>query len=1013
MYHTLEPEAIAKRLRSDMEDGLDAHNANHRLEHEYGPNELSGQGGVSPWKVLFRQLVNALTLVLIIAAVTAFVATDYIEGGVIAAIIIFNTLIGFMQEYKAEKTMDSLRRMSSPTARVIRNGNIVYLPTREVVPGDIILFELGDVISADCRLFEVVNLEVDEALLTGESLPVAKEVAVIPNPDEGVGDRINMAYSSTTVTKGRGKAIVVYTGMKTEIGKIAKRLMDDGGNQKTPLQKSMDRMAFMLFGVAIILAIIVFGVNKFKVTSDVLIYAISLAIAVIPEGLIAVVTLTMAIGVRQMAKNKAIVRQLSALEALGSVTNVCSDKTGTLTQSKMVLTRFYTPCDGYFSVTGTGVEPVGDVLMEGRPDLEGIDNDDNNESNDNIISNDQTDGPNGGDGEIDEESEPIRVEWPQLSGPVRRLVQCAALCNLSELRQNKEGMWEGMGDPTEIALQVFAMKLRHGKTQLTKNEDPMRNYTLLHEHPFDSAIKRMSSIYRVPERDTAGDEIPGAGKLVVFLKGASERVAERCTRLVDKHGNSWPVSGSAIWDWIQPVVDDMASDGLRVLGLAYRELSPDSCTREMMDDRDQIDRNMTFLGLVGIYDPPRAESLASVKRCHRAGITVHMLTGDHPATATAIAKEVGILQWSGQGPVFAVVGQKRRRPRWRRRHRFLKKRWLSRGAEGDATTSPASVESRGDSVAIATADLTMTAHQFDKLSEEELANLNELPLVVARCSPDTKVKMMGALHARGCVVAMTGDGVNDSPSLKIADIGIAMGLGGSDVAKQASDIVLTDDNFSTIVRAIAAGRRIFTNIQKFVLHLMSTNVAEIVALVIGLVFSDNDGVSVYPMSPLQILFLNMITSSPPAMALGIEPATADIMLRPPRQIGSGLFTLEIISDIISYGVAMGALTLINFVLVIYGFGDGNFGHDCNHAYSTVCDLVFRARGTGYATLTLLILAHGFNCRSMRNPQVNTDVFKHTMLTWEWALVFIALFIFLCFSEFYKWVKRRVLKPEYG
>ncbi|RKP24819.1 potassium/sodium efflux P-type ATPase, partial [Syncephalis pseudoplumigaleata] len=983
-YHTMEPSRVVEMLHTDMEEGLSAASARHRLLHDSGPNELKGGSGVSAWKVLLHQFMNALVVVLIIAMAVAFAAKDYIEGGVIAAIILFNAAIGFMQEYKAEKTMDSLRRMSSPTARVLRDGRIAYLPTREVVPGDIVMFELGDIICADCRLFDVVNLEIDEALLTGESIPVAKDIAVIPNPDEGIGDRINMVYSSTLVTKGRGKGIVVHTGMGTEIGKIAKRLTEATNSQKTQLQKSLDRLAYILFGCAIVLAIVVFGVNRFHVTPDILIYAISLAITVIPEGMVAVVTLTMAIGVRSMAKNKAIVRQLSALEALGSVTNICSDKasgtaTGTLTQSKMVLTRFYTPSDGYFSVTGTGIEPVGEILMEGRPDLEAVEERENDSSN-------------------------------------TLLVECAALCNVASIRRSKKGEWEGLGDPTEIALQVFAAKLKHGRHQLMANEDPMQNFKLLYEHPFDSSVKRMSSVYTVPTASHDGTARPLAGKTIAFLKGASERVAERCTRLVDKHGKVWPVPGSAVWDWVRPVVEDMASDGLRVLGLAYREIAPDECRADLLDDREQVDRDMTLLGLVGIYDPPRAESLPSVKRCHRAGITVHMLTGDHPSTATAIAKE----RWATLTGADYNVPSK----------------------DTLAMSTPASHVGSSDSVAVATAQLTMAASQFDVLSDDELKQASELPLVVARCSPDTKVKMIGALHARERVVAMTGDGVNDSPSLKIADIGIAMGLSGSDVAKQASDIVLTDDNFSTIVRAIAEGRRIFTNIQKFVLHLMSTNVAEVIALVIGLVFSDNEGVSVYPMSPLQILFLNMITSSPPAMALGMEPATKDIMLRPPRRIGTGLFSKEIIADILYYGIWMGVLSLANFVLVIYGFGDGRLGSNCNHDFSNACDLVFRARGTGYATMTLLILAHAFNCRSLRTPQwtprsirqwskskpllfsvllgilllfpalyipvVNTSVFKHKPLTWEWALVIVAIVVFLLISEFYRWMKRLFL-----
>ncbi|KAK9761502.1 hypothetical protein K7432_013557 [Basidiobolus ranarum] len=442
-------------------------------------------------------------------------------------------------------------------------------------------------------------------------------------------------------------------------------------------------------------------------------------------------------------------------------------------------------------------------------------------------------------------------------------------------------------------------------------------------------------------------------------------------------------------------VDLLASNGLRVLSLAYRYIDPQlSETHPDYWEREQVDKNMVFLGLVGIYDPPRAESKDAVRECYKAGIRVHMLTGDHPATATAIAREVAIL--------------------------------------------PADYHSNKEGP-----KLVMTAHEFDSLTSEEIDALPQLPHVIARCSPDTKVKMIEALHRRKKVAAMTGDGVNDSPSLKIANIGIAMGMGGSDVAKNASDIVLTDDNFSTIVCAVEEGRRIFANIQKFVLHLMSTNVSEIIALIIGLAFIDVDGKSVNPMSPVQILFLNMVTSSPPAMSLGLEPANPLTMRVPPRLAKRGLFTHEAIADIVLYGTVMGLIALGNFVLVVYAFGNGSLGTECSRTYSDSCDEVFRARGTLFTTLTLLFLIHAYNCRSLRQPQwlpkslpslfenkalvgsftfgtififpilyipyLNTEIFKHKPLTWEWAIVAVSVIVFIVFSELYKFLKRSILK----
>ncbi|KAK9727624.1 hypothetical protein K7432_001708 [Basidiobolus ranarum] len=963
-YHIYDIQDVAQRLDSNLEDGLSSQQVTDRLQ-KYGLNQMSGNGGVSPWKVLFRQIANALTIILVIAMAIAFSAKDWVEGAVIGVVIVTNATIGFFQEYRAEKTMDSLRKMASPTSRVMRDGNLAHISTNELVPGDILVFENGDVIGADARLSEQFNLEVDEALLTGESLPVPKTLETLKNPDEPIGDRINLVYSSTTVTKGRGRGIVIATGMQSEIGKIAKSLIESSGDSKTKLQKSMDKMAYILFFVAIILAIVVFAVNKFKISSEVAIYAISLGIAVIPEGLIAVVTLTMAAGVRSMAKNKAIIRQLNALEALGSVTNICSDKTGTLTQSKMVLTKAYVPGDGFYHVSGAGFVPEGQVIRLGDVS-----------ANELALS-----------GSSDSYKETVSFE--SMSAPLRRMVEVSSLCNMAILKHDKTtGEWMGVGDPTETALQVFATKVGRGRPELTKeSEDNHVEFTLHAEYPFDSTVKRMSVVYTEEK----------SGKHIAYMKGATERVIETCSRIRIGDREETIEKPDQLHQMISHQVELMASNGLRVLSLAYRYIEPQlSETHPDYWTREQVERDMVFVGLVGIYDPPRAESKDSVEECHRAGIRVHMLTGDHPATAAAIAREVSIIP-----------------PNY------------SPGKEGPK--------------------LVMTAIEFDALTDGEVDALEELPYVIARCSPDTKVKMIKALHRRKRIAAMTGDGVNDSPSLKIANVGIAMGMAGSDVAKQASDIVLTDDNFATIVRAVEEGRRIFANIQKFVLHLMSGNVSEIIALVIGLCFADSSGLTVYPMSPVQILFLNMVTSSPPAMALGLEPINPLTMRMPPRPPISGIFTLEIFMDILVYGTLMGGLALINFVLVVFGFGDGNLGRDCNSTYSTECDLVFRARGAAFSCLTLLILLHAYNCRSLREPQwlppgirnyysnrplfwsiflgcgllipvlyipyVNTDIFKHQYLTWEWGIVGVSIVIFLVSSEIYKFIKRKAMKED--
>ncbi|CAO3650901.1 unnamed protein product [Cunninghamella echinulata] len=947
-FHTMALETVVQLMKSNLDDGLTEEEATERRK-ESGYNEMEGEGGVNPFKLLLKQFFNILVLILIVAMAVSFAFKDYVEGGVICAIMFLNAAVGFAQEFKAEKTMESLRQMASPTVNVFRNGQQKTIPTRELVPGDIISMKSGDVVGADCRVFESFNMDVDEALLTGESLPVNKTVEVIEGELCPLGDRTNMCYSSTTLTKGRGRAVVTAIGMDTEIGKIAKRLLDGSDSARTPLQRSLDRMALVLLVVAIVSIIIVFATSKFQNIDDqVILYGISTAIAVIPEGLIAVVTLTQAFGVHSMAKAKALVRRMAALEMLGAVTNVCSDKTGTLTQSKMVLTRLWRPEEGFYKVSGLGFNIDGQVTSEER------------------------------DSKVD------KTCW---STGFEKMVENAALCNMSEVRKEKEGDgYYGIGDPTEIALQVFAHKLDHGRPALEKPTDN-NGWKVLCEYPFDSTIKRMSVICENPE-----------GKRVAYLKGATERVLERCTGV--QIGNEVKyMDQQALQDYILPQVEDLARGGLRVLSLATRPLKAEGPIAFDTFKREEIEEDMIFLGLVGIYDPPRAESKDAVERCHLAGIDVHMLTGDHVATATAIAREVGILP--------ANYGLDGKQPE---------------------------------------VELVMPATQFDQLSIEQIDALPQLPLVIARCSPDTKVKMIEALHRREKIAGMTGDGVNDSPSLKESDVGIAMGQNGSDVAKQAADIVLVDDNFATIVAAIEEGRRVFANISRFCVHMVSVNVAEVTPLLLGLIFKDLEGVSVFPLSPIQILFNNVVTSAPPAMALGLEPVHPRQMLVPPRSNKESLFCTSNIIDILYYGVMMGLICLADFAVVIYGWGNGDadLGRKCNLEYNETCHVVFRARGALFAAMTVLLLVHGYTCRDLERPVwlrlftmkqnyylhasvafgfaimfitlyvpvLNTQVFRHAPIDWEWGLVAASTLAYIILAEGWKLLRQKWLRKLY-
>ncbi|EEH50593.1 potassium/sodium efflux P-type ATPase, fungal-type [Paracoccidioides brasiliensis Pb18] len=997
--HCLPYDDVIRELRTDPEDGLTAEEAKRRLQI-YGPNVLEGGERVSIGKILIRQLANAMMLVLIMAMVVSFGIQSWIEGGVVAAVVVLNVIVGFFQEFAAEKTMDSLRSLSSPTGNVSRNGNTTTIASIDIVPGDMVELRTGDTVPADLRLVEAVNFETDEALLTGESLPVHKDAEQAFHQDTGPGDRLNIAYSSSTVTRGRARGVVVATGMKTEIGSIAAALRasdskvravkrgPDGETKKrwyvkawaltgtdavgrflgvnvgTPLQRKLSKLALVLFGVAVVLAIIVMGSNEFSSKSEVIIYAVATGLSMIPACLVVVLTITMAVGTKRMVERNVIVRKLDSLEALGAVTNICSDKTGTLTQGKMLAKKAWIPSGGTFSV-GTSTEPfnpeMGAVGFERAPPVKAGHND-----------------------------EPIGISTVDLlkdNDCLVKFLDIASMANLAHVYKTEAGEWHARGEPTEIAIQVFASRFNWNRDRWTKGQDAIWHQVA--EFPFDSSIKKMSVIFENP---TQKDKM-------VFTKGAVERVLEACSTIVwNAEEGLIPISE----DHRTQILENMeaiASQGLRVLALAGRKFT-DSPLENEEYNRDDVERDLTFRGLIGLYDPPRPETAGAIEECFRAGISVHMVTGDHPGTARAIAAQVGIV--------------------------------------------PTDMSTLASDVSDA---MVMTASQFDKLTDDEIDALPTLPLVIARCAPNTKVRMIQALHRRGRFCAMTGDGVNDSPSLKHADVGIAMGESGSDVAKDASDIILTDDNFASILNAIEEGRRIFDNIQKFVLHLLAENIAQACTLLIGLAFKDVDGQSVFPLAPVEILWIIMITSGMPDMGLGMEVAAPDIMDRPP-QSKQGIFTREIITDTIFYGLWMAALCLASFTLVLYGFGDGNLGRFCNIEFSEQCETVFRARATTFVCLTWFALFLAWEMVNMRRsffrmqpnskkyftqwmhdvwrnqflfwaiicgfitifpllyiPVINTVVFKHKGITWEWGIVFVEATLFFMGVEAWKWGKR--------
>ncbi|GKT41257.1 calcium-transporting ATPase 3 [Colletotrichum spaethianum] len=1044
----LSVQETAQTLGVDPDKGLSSQQV-QQAQEKYPPNEFEVGESVPWYTILSKQLFNAMVLVLVFAMILSFAINDYIEGGVLAFVIVANVTIGFWQEYRAEKQMDALRTLSAPSATVLRDGKTKVIPNAEVVPGDIILLKMGDTVPADMRVFEAMNLSCDEQSLTGEAQPVDKisEANItVPGTDKlateegevGIGDRLNIAYATTIVRKGRGRGIVVATGMQTEVGKIAastqkktrkpgrsmnykkygkrqpvvgltKRIYDAVGKflgltEGTPLQRKLAALAYILFGCAIILAIIVFAAHKFDVTGEVIIYAVSLGIAIIPESLVAVLTITMVVAVTVMRKSNVVVRDLSALEALGGVTNICSDKTGTLTQGAMIVRKAWLP----FSHTYT----VRDSQSPNDPTKGRVTYSESKEPEEKVEEAPKRDYDQERSAavlkfDVPEEKlqnkspakEPEAENEAEMTPRLKAFLLSSALCNLATVRYDEEeAKWQTTGEPTEIALQIFSHRFKLGKKSLEG-----LGWKQLAEFPFDSSIKRMSVIYDLPQTNEASD-IWGPENSLVFTKGAVERILDLCSHI--GFGDDKVELTEELKEEVLNQMNNLASQGQRVLAVGYRDWNGRFTTKQADVSqekenalRTEVEQGLTLLGLAGIYDPPRRETKPSIAECSSAGIKVHMLTGDHPETAKAIAKEVGIIP-------------------------------KNLGVLPDALAK----------------SIVQKATDFDKMTDAEIDAMPELPLVIARCAPDTKTRMIDALRRRNAFMAMTGDGVNDAPSLARADVGIAMGSG-SDVAKSASKIVLTDDKFNSIVSAIRQGRRMFDNIQKFILHLLSSNVGEVILLCCGLAFRDGADLSVFPISPLEILWINMVTSSFPAFGLGREQAAADVMRKPPQNKKRGVFTNQIIVDMIVYGIIMGALTLATFIIVVYGANGGALGNECNKTFTEACRPVFRARAAVFAELTWIILISAWEFKNLRRsmfrlnpdskskfpffkdiysnkflfwaviigalsvfpviyiPTLNTTLFKHIGITWEWGIVVGFTLLYVVGVEAWKFVKR--------
>ncbi len=846
---------VEKILNTDQSEGLTNEEVQKRQE-KYGLNQLKAKKKKSLLQKFIEQFKDFSIIVLIIAAIVSG-AVGIAEGEgitdtiIILIVVIVNAIIGVSQEAKAEKSLEALQKLTDHASKVIRNGEITVVPAKDLVPGDIVVLDTGDYIPADLRIFEAVNLKSQEASLTGESLPVEKQTEAIEETDVGIGDRINMLFSSSLVTYGRGKGIVVETGMTTEVGKIA-GMLDETAEQTTPLQDKLNKLGKTLGIAALAICIFIFivGLIQGKEPIRMFMTAVSLAVAAIPEGLVAVSTIVLAIGVQKMVKKNAIVKRLPAVETLGSSTVICSDKTGTLTQNKMTVEKIF--------------------INNKTDDIENI---------------------------------------KDINEDIKQLVYANMLCNDTKIAN--DGTLTG--DPTETALVDMAFKLEF-------DPEIYDRAPRINEIPFDSDRKLMTTVNELN------------GKYVVYTKGGMDELLKRC--------NSYLYEGEVKQDienyekTIKQHNETMAKEALRVLACAYKEVDHEPTDAEML----VIENNLTFIGMVGMIDPPREEAKKAVEKCKTAGIKTVMITGDHKITATAIAKKLGILEREEE----AISGA-----------------------------------------------------ELEKMSDEELEQKVRQYSVYARVSPEHKVRIVKAWQKNGEIVAMTGDGVNDSPALKTADIGCAMGVVGTDVAKEAADVILTDDNFATIVSAVEEGRRIYDNILKVIQFLLSSNVGEIVVLFIATLctplfakwFGITDINHLEILLPIHILWINLVTDSLPALALAFDPANKDIMNRKPAKPGKGVFTRGMTWRVIYQGAMIGLITLAAFMIGLATTKTPINGLTLDQSKIEV------AQTMAFITLGLSELTHVFNVRDNKKSLFKTKVFNNSKLIWA-ILLSAALMLIL-------------------
>ena len=836
--------------------GLSEQEVNERLE-KYGKNELAAQAKKSFVAKVIAQFADFLIIILIVAAIVSAAVGEVSDSIVILAIVVINALLGIYQEGKAEKSVEALQKMSAPNAKVFREGRQIEVPAANVVPGDIVILETGDIIPADVRLIESSNLKIEEAALTGESVPVEKDSKEIIEGSAGIGDRHNMGFSSTIVSYGRGKGLVVGTGHDTEIGHIATTIQSYDEEQ-TPLQIKLNQLGKVLGTACIVICMIVFavGLMQRRGVLEMLLTSISLAVAAIPEGLPAIVTIVLAIGMNRMAARNAIVKKLLAVETLGATTVICSDKTGTLTQNEMTVVKAYVD-DEILDIEGGGYEPSGAVKLNGK--------------------------------EISIDSLP----------DLRIFTIAGALANDAHL-DNSSGLWKIAGDPTEGAIVTFAGKL--GKT----SEELNREFPRIEELPFDSARKMMSTFHK--------DYIPE--KIVSFTKGAPDVVIKRCSKIA-LNGEIIDFT-EELKNRVLSVNSQFAKSALRVLSAAYKEWDelPEENTAEA------IENDMVFLGLVGMIDPARPEVKDAIKECKDAGIEAVMITGDYKETAYAIAEQLGTVE---------------------------------------------------------TEDQAMMGAELDNLSDEEIRQVVKKTKVYARVSPQHKVRIVTALKENGNIAAMTGDGVNDAMALKKADIGVAMGITGTDVAKNTAEVILTDDNFATIVNAVEEGRIIFSNIKKFVFFLLSCNIGEILLVFTSILLGWE-----VPLLPIQLLWLNLVTDSFPALALGVEPAEPNIMKQKPRDTKEGILDKAMYGGIVFQAVAISGACLLAYYLGVQKYG--------------IIENLPRIRTIVFATLITAELLRAFSSRSQDYTLFKIGFFSNKTMN-KAVLVSFALTIVVLYIPF--------------